>query len=137
MKNLQKFVIVFTALLLCAQMASAQNADTSLSSASKTKYDLYMQRHNTFNNIGYGLLVPGGIMVIVGFAGILSDNILSSSYETYATVFCIGGVMALGSIPCLILAHRNKKKAMLHFESGSVAGIKSFNYTGMGLKIQF
>jgi hypothetical protein len=132
---------VLIPLLLLVQLVSAQKADTSVSFLSNPKYDRYMQRHKTFNTVGWVLMAPGAALFIIGEVelssggGIIGLVLNSGAAKNGADLASAGIIMVLGSIPFFIIAKSNARKASLQLKSGNVPGAYKFNYIGLALKV--
>ena len=135
-KQVQKIGIVIVTFLLSIQLVSAQKADTSIFHPSNSLYDRYMQRHKTFNTVGWVLLGSGAALVI---AGSLYQTDPNSFLDFTQPVLIVGGgVVALVSVPFFIVADRNgqkARKAKLQLKTGNIPGAYKFNYVGVALKI--
>ena len=132
-KFVQELLILTIVLFTSAQMTSAQKSDT----ASTQRYNLYMQRHKTFNTVGWVLVVPGAIMVAGGMVSLSNNGIFSDSANTSAAFASIGTLMMLGSIPCFILSGSNARKAALELKTSMVQGPRGVNYALVGIKFSF
>ena len=118
-------------------MASAQKNDTSKITSSTKRYNLYMQRHKTFNTVGWVLLAPGAGMVVGGLIGVSNTDFFSDANSTSFAISSVGVLMMLGSIPCFILSGSNARKAALELKTSMVPGPGGYNFASVGLKFSF
>jgi hypothetical protein len=136
-KIFQNLIILATVFLVSVQVAPAQKRDTTTLSSSTKGYDFYMQRHKTFNTIGWVLLAPGAVMAVAGVATTSSNNFFSTASSTGLFLGGLGSVMMLGSIPCFIISGNNARKAALELKTSNIPGPGGFNYAAISLKISF
>ena len=110
-----KKIILFTMLLIIATTTFSQQTKPS---TTLTKQD-YLKKSKTQKTFAW-ILAGGGVGVMVVAIATVSEkdaaNYLfqtdNSGVNTSATLFVIGGITTLSSIPLFIAAHRNKKKGM-------------------------
>lgn len=136
-KIFQNLIILATVFLISVQAAPAQKRDTTTLSSSTKGYDFYMQRHKTFNTIGWALLAPGAVMSVVGVISLSKSNFFSTTDNAGPFLGALGSVMMLGSIPCFIISGNNARKAALELKTSNIPGPGGFNYAAISLKISF
>jgi hypothetical protein len=110
---MKKIVICAMLLIIAAPVFSQLTNSTPI----LTKQD-YLKKSKTQKAFAWILAGSGVVLTVVGVATLnLNDlgNSLggnNSGVNSSSTLFVIGGITALSSIPLFIAGHRNKKKAM-------------------------
>lgn len=101
-------------------------------------FDYYNRKSRNQRITGLSLLGGG---LLLGGAGILSANSVSSNYdsngETSAALFIVSAAAGFASIPFMILAHVNKSKARatLSTQKTFIPGKADKNITGLTISI--
>ena len=101
--------------------------------------DALMKHRNSLNTIGWSCLGGG---LALGFIGALETIGSAFQYNKNTNggeaLFTIGNVVALGSVPFFIIAHKYKMKARLALKGETLnMNYKNTNYTAIALRYNF
>jgi high-affinity Fe2+/Pb2+ permease len=109
-----KKISLFSMLLILSATSFSQQTNPS---PALTKQD-YLKKSKNQKTIAW-ILVGGGVgLVVVAIATTTVNDVVNSiggdasGLNTSATLYVIGGITALSSIPLFIIAGSNKRKAM-------------------------
>jgi hypothetical protein len=143
MKKLTLFIII----VLIVQSTRSQVADSVVTDTNQEMYEFLMTRHQKqkktgFILLGSGLLAAGvGILIAANDTDWWNDEYSGSQFTAGAVIYSVGALTALSSIPVLIVASGNKKKAQIYAQIGQHRIIDyHLNHSkaaAVGVKIQF
>jgi len=133
------FTLLFIQFIFLMQFIKAQDSVLS----KKDQYSFYMKKRNTNNTIGFITLSTGlalgAISLIEGLDDAFNINSSNSNHVRGTGIGIAGEIIALGSIPFLVIAHKYKKKAHLLMKSESIRfnnhPIYQSGYTALALRI--
>ena len=142
-----KKLTLFITIVLIVQATRSQVADSVVTETNQEMYEFLMTRHQKqkktgFILLGSGLVATGvGILIAANDTDWLNDEYSGSQFTAGAIIYSAGVLTALSSIPVLIIASGNKKKAQIYAQIGQHRIIDyHLNYSkavALGVKIQF
>ena len=137
---MKKIAIVIT-IVMFVQSAQGQIVDSVATDTNQEMYEFLMAKHKKQNKTGLILLGSGLAATGLGILIASNDDSLGSGFTAGALIYSAGVLTTISSIPVLIIAGTNKKKAEIYAQIGQHRMI-DFNQdnskaVAVGLKIQF
>ena len=136
---MMKFTLITITFILLFNIANAQLSTQPVTELKDSKnfnanYFAIMKQRNKSNTIGWICLDGGFALGVVGFM-----ESFSHGTETQGeTIFIIGNIIALASIPLFINAHNHKMNARLSLKEQSLnINFKNFHSTGIAFQYNF
>lgn len=129
------------AIALIFQTALSQVKDSVSSETNQEMYDFLIAKSKKQNKTGLILLVSGLTATGVGLVIAAQDDTLGSEFTAGAGIYAAGVLTTLSSIPVLIIAGSNKKKAEIYAQTGQHRMIElnlpNSRAVCVGVKIRF
>jgi len=137
---MKKIAIVIT-IVMFVQSAQGQIVDSVATDTNQEMYEFLMAKHKKQKKTGLILLGSGLTAAGLGLLIAASDDSWDSTFTAGALIYSAGVLTTLSSIPVLIIAGTNKRKAQIYAQLGQHRMI-DFNLdnskaVAVGLKIQF
>ena len=144
---MKRIIILFLSLLAIINVFGQY----STSNPDDKNYGYYYSKYRTQNTTGVILLLGGSTMVVVGAVGVLNnfelfdDNLDNNKTITYFSIFLVGVVTDIVSIPFFISASANKKKAarlgisnqIIYQPQNNLMALQKQSIPSVTLKIEF
>ncbi len=136
-------VIILLQFIFVFHTAYSQQSQP-ISPANLEMNQLFLKKRNINNNAGW-ICVTGGVLiritgVLKAVAGAVAPGPSSDhNVNTGNTIFIVGNVVALSSIPFFVAAHQYKRKAQLALK-GEVFRFNNkstYTYPGVALSVRF
>lgn len=137
MKKLATIVTI----IMIVQSAQGQITDSIASEKDQEFYEFLMTKHEKQKRTGLILLGSGVTAIGIGALIASNDDTLGSGFATGGIIYSVGVLATISSIPVLIIAGNNKKKARVYAQIGQQRMI-DYNLVqskavAVGLNIQF
>ncbi len=127
--------------VLTVPSINGQNPDESINPSQNELHGLYMKKSRMNKIVGWSLAGAGISMIIGGFATNVSAGWGEGNKNNGLWLSYLGGATTVISIPVLISAASNKRKARLSLKGGTFTNINKLteksSSLSMGLTIQF
>ena len=137
---MKKIAIVIT-IVMFVQSAQGQIVDSVATDTNQEMYEFLMAKHKKQNKTGLILLGSGLAATGLGILIASNDDSLGSGFAAGALIYSAGVLTTISSIPVLIIAGTNKKKAEIYAQIGQHRMIDynqdNSKAVAVGLKIQF
>ena len=139
--DIMKKLTILIAIVMIVQSTQGQTIDSVATDTNQEMYEFLMTKHKKQNKTGLILLGSGLAATGLGILIASNDDSLGSGFATGALIYSAGVLTTISSIPVLIIAGTNKKKAEIYAQIGQHRMI-DFNQdnskaVAVGFKIQF
>lgn len=136
-----KKLTLLIAIAFIFQSTQGQITDSVSTETNQEMYDYLMTKHKKQNKVGLILLGSGLAATGVGIVIASQDDTLGSEWAAGSLLYFTGVLTTISSIPVLIIAGSNKRKAQIYAQIGQQRMI-DLNFPNsklvtVGVKIQF